>query len=95
MLNVGDVQRMTFTDADDPPRVSPLVAPNAPKHDIPTGAAKEVNKTTPELKEALLMLNLPRQTVGNAAAIKENAANADIELRKMVIPCTKAGVLRS
>ena len=90
MLNVGDVQRMTFTDADGPP----LVAPNAPKHDIPTGAAKEVNKTTPELKEALLMLNLPLQTVGNAAAIKENAANAGIELRKMVIPCTKAMLAR-
>ena len=37
-------------------------------------------------------MNLPRQTVGNAAAIKENARNAGIELRKMFIPCTEGYV---
>jgi hypothetical protein len=75
---------MSFIDADDPPIVAPIIAP---KRDSSTGAAaKEVNETTPELKDELLKSILPPQAVANASAIRENARNTRIERRKMVVP---------
>ena len=88
VLNVGDVQRICFTDEDP----SPIVSPDVPKYATAAGPAKIRDKTTRELKDALNALNLSQLTVGSAATVRENAKNAGLVLQKTVAPSTEGYV---